>query len=85
MEKQTHTGLSFGQLISVISLAGAILFAWVQINVRIAQSEVKIEELEKGRIQNATNIEVMRIENREDHKEIIKEFQSLRTTIIERK
>lgn len=85
MERQTRTGLSFGQLISVVSLFGAILFAWVQINVRIAQSEVKIEELEKGRIQNATNIEVIRTENREDHKEILDEFKELRATILERK
>lgn len=71
LQKETKYGLTFGQILSLLSVIGAIILAWVSINVRIAQAEVRIEELEKGRVQNATSIETMRKENREDHQAII--------------
>lgn len=71
LKNQTPIGLTFGQILSVIGLVGALFAAWININMRITASEVKIEQLEKGRIQNAINIETIRIENRDDHKQMM--------------
>ena len=71
MSKETKIGLTFGQIISVISILGGILISWIAINVRIAQAELRIDQLEKGRETNAQNIEKIRTENREDHQRIM--------------
>lgn len=67
LQKESKLGLTFGQILSVLTIIGGILISWVAINVRIAQAEVRIEELEKGRLTNSQNIEQMRRENRDDH------------------
>lgn len=77
LKQQTSVGLTFGQILSVIALVGGMFAAWININMRITASEVKIEQLEKGRVQNAINIETIRIENRDDHKEMIKKLDEL--------
>jgi predicted sulfurtransferase len=77
LRSETKVGLTFGQILSLIGVFGAILLAWVTINVRIAQAEVRIETLEKGRLQNAENIERIRSENREDHQKIMEKLDRL--------
>ena len=67
LHKESKLGLTFGQLLSVITVLGGIIAAYVTINIRITAAEVRIQELEKGRETNARNIEQIRIENREDH------------------
>ena len=62
--------LTLGQLLSIITVLGSLVVAYVSINVRITQTEVKITELERGRDTNAKNIEQIRVENREDHQKI---------------
>ena len=81
LSKETKIGLTFGQIISVITIIGGILISWVSINVRIAQAEVRIEELEKGRLTNALNIEKIRLENREDHQRIIDKLDDMMKNI----
>lgn len=71
LAKETKLGLTFGQVISILTIIGGILLSWISINVRIAQAEVRIEQLEKGRETNAENIEKIRTENREDHQRIL--------------
>lgn len=77
LQRETKFGLTFGQLLSLITVTGGIIAAYVSLNVRIAQSEIKIQELEKGRITNAENIERIRMENRDDHKEIMQKLDNL--------
>lgn len=77
LQKDSKFGLTFGQLLSLIAVSGGILAAWISINVRIAQAEIKIQELENGRITNALNIERIRQENREDHKEIMMKLDNV--------
>jgi len=71
LQKDTRIGLTFGQILSVLTIIGGIIIAWVSINVRVAQAEVRIQQLEIGHNLNARNIEVIRLENREDHKAIM--------------
>jgi hypothetical protein len=70
LQRESKLGLTFGQLLSIITVLGSLVVAYVSINVRITQTEVKITELERGRDINARNIEQIRIENREDHQAI---------------
>ena len=80
-QKETRFGLTFGQVLSLIGIAGGILLAWVSINVRIAQAEIRIDELEKGQVRNATTIETIRSENRDDHKAILNAVYDLKGEI----
>lgn len=77
LQRETRLGLTFGQILSILTVLGSVLLAWVSINVRIAQAEVRIEELEKGRVTNSQNIERIRLENREDHQRIIDKLDDL--------
>jgi hypothetical protein len=70
LQKETKLGLTYGQILTTLTLISGIFLAWQTINVRIATAELKIAELENGRITNAQNIETIRTENRDDHKAI---------------
>jgi len=74
LAKESKIGLTFGQILSLFLLVGGMVTAYVNLNVKIANiegriqaNEVRTEQLEIGRIQNAKNIETIRTENREDH------------------
>ena len=77
LQTPTRVGLTFGQIISSLALIGGIITAYVSLNVRIANLEVQVEALEKGRMLNAQNIETIRLENRQDHKEIMNKLDNL--------
>lgn len=77
LKNQTELGLTFGQILSVTGILAIMLSAWININVRMATGEVRIEQLEKGRIQNAITIESMRIENKKDFKDISDKLDQL--------
>ena len=40
LHKETKFGLTFGQVISLLTLVGAILTVWISLNVRMAQAEM---------------------------------------------
>jgi len=74
LARESRIGLTFGQILSLFLLVGGMITAYVNLNVKIANiegriqaNEVRTEQLERGRIQNAINIETIRTENREDH------------------
>ena len=74
LSKETKYGLTFGQILSVLGLLGSIIAVVIRFNIqlteingRINASEIKIEQLERGRIDNKTAIESLRIDNRSDH------------------
>lgn len=77
LQTPTRVGLTFGQIITSLAFIGGLITVYVSINVRIASLEVQVEALEKGRIINASNIETIRIENRQDHKEIMIKLDKL--------
>ena len=77
LASETKYGLTFGQIISLLTMFGVLVVAWVNINIRITEIQgqaiadrVRIEQLEQGRQANASKIEIVRTENRDDHKAI---------------
>lgn len=99
MEQRTHTGLrkhtglgmTWGQMISIIGLLGAIITAWVSINVNIAQQktvneqqELRIQMLEVGRQQNSQAIQQLRIEFQEAFKTLSQENRDDHIRIMEK-
>lgn len=69
LRRHTRFGMTWGQAISIATVLGAIVTAWVSINVQIAQQktvneqqEIRIQLLEDGRKQNATAIQQLREE-----------------------
>jgi len=77
LHKETKFGLTFGQVISLLTVIGGIIVAWISLNVRIAQAEVRIQVLERQIEATAKSIEQIRIENREDHRELIFKLDEL--------
>jgi hypothetical protein len=84
-EKKIAMATVMQLVISVIVLLGMMITSWVSLQSDQAAMKVRIEQLEKGREQNAFNIETIRKENREDHKEILDELKDLNRRLIETK
>ena len=84
LQRDTKIGLTFGQILGLITVMGSIIISWVSINVRIAQAEIRIDQLEIGRQTNARNIEVIRLENREDHNRILEKLDELIKTKMDK-
>jgi hypothetical protein len=68
LTETTKFGLTFGQILAVMGIAGALITVWVSLNVRIAQAEIRIEQLEKARQENIKSIERLHQESRDDYK-----------------
>ena len=84
LQRDTKIGLTFGQILGLITVMGSIIISWVSINVKIAQAEIRIDQLEIGRQTNARNIEVIRLENREDHNRILEKLDELIKTKLDK-
>lgn len=84
LQRDTKIGLTFGQILGLITVMGSIIISYVSINVRIAQAEIRIDQLELGRQMNARNIEVIRLENREDHNRILEKLDELIKTKMDK-
>lgn len=84
LSRETKLGMTFGQVIAITSVLIVLFGVGLQANIRMSRIEIdqnaatlRIEQLEKGRLQNADNIETIRKENREDHQEIIRKIDAL--------
>jgi len=77
LHKETKFGLTFGQVISLLTVIGGIIVAWISLNVRIAQAEVRIQVLERQFEATAKSIEQIRIENREDHRILMNKLDDI--------
>lgn len=67
LQKQTQTGLTFGQLIAVAAILGGLIASYTDLNIRIAKLEEHKTQIE-NRISNAEKSnEISRQENRSDH------------------
>ena len=75
--RETKFGLTFGQILSLLTVFGGILVAWVSLNVRIAQAEVRIQTLESGFEANLKTVETIRQENRDDHRKLMDKLDEL--------
>ena len=77
LQKETKYGLTFGQVISLLTLVGAILTVWISLNVRMAQAEIRIESLEYNFQQTIKSVEMIRTENREDHRVLMDKLDEI--------
>ena len=80
LQKETKYGLTFGQILSLLTVIGGILVAWVSLNVRIAQAEIRIKALEYGFEKSLQTVETIRQENREDHRELMLKLDDIART-----
>lgn len=67
LNAQTKIGLSFGQILSLITITGVFVMGYANLDMRINQMELKAKETEKMIMLNNTDIEKVRVENRQDH------------------
>ena len=65
LKDQSIIGLTFGQIISIIVLFGGLLATYTDVNVKIANIQVRTEKLEQSRSEEKQLIETNRTENRE--------------------
>lgn len=77
LHKETKFRLTFGQVISLLTLVGAILTVWISLNVRMAQAEIRIESLEYNFQQTIKSVEMIRTENREDHRVLMDKLDEI--------
>lgn len=91
LRKHTGLGMTWGQMISTVGLLGAIITAWVSINVQIAQQktvneqqEIRIQLLEQGRQQNAAAIQQLRVEMQEAIRQLSQENRDDHLRIMEK-
>ena len=77
LQKETKYGLTFGQILSLLTVIGGIIVAWVSLNVRIAQAEIRIKSLESNFEQTLKSVETIRLENREDHQVLLEKIDEL--------
>lgn len=68
---QTKIGLTVSQAISFIGVIAVVIGFYYSLSIRLTELEAKTYELEKGRLQNAMNIETMRTENRQEHSKML--------------
>lgn len=73
----SESGLTFGQIIALLALAGGMIAAWTNINIRVKAIEVDVQNLKAQRLSDINIIEVNRKENREEHSAMIEKLDSL--------
>ncbi|HSW67354.1 MAG TPA: hypothetical protein VLH16_02115 [Bacteroidales bacterium] len=76
-ERERKLGLTFSQILSLIGVSAIVLAAWISLNVKIAENTVRIEALEKGRIENSNRIQQLYQDNRSDHSEVMQRLDKL--------
>lgn len=67
LNAQTKIGLTFGQVLSLITTVGIMVLGYANLDMRINAMELKAVETEKNILKNNVDIEVVRTENRQDH------------------
>jgi hypothetical protein len=67
----TKSGLTWGQVFAFLGLLSALLVNWIDVKVEMAQirtsTDIRLQELEKGKNINEENIKTVRKEIREDN------------------
>lgn len=76
-EAEQKIGMTFTQILSLITVAGMVVVAWISLNIKITENSIRIEALEKGRVENATRIKELGSENKADHQLILDKLDNL--------
>lgn len=90
LQKETRTGLTYGQLLATLMFIAVLFGVGLQANIRMSNIEInqatmiaRIQELETGRINNAQNIEKIRLENNQGHDKIMDKLDETNRLIID--
>jgi len=74
-------GLNFSQIVSLLGLLALLGAAWVDLSVKLERIDVKYDQktefLEKGRVSNVKSIEQNRVENKDEHKQMLDKLDIL--------
>lgn len=83
LNRQTQTGLTFGQIIAILSLVALGFSAWVNLTNKTTENTTRIIALENGynRVE-ANQIEIMR-ENKIDHVALGKKIDETNQLIMD--
>lgn len=75
--QNTELGLTFGQILALITVIGGILAAWINVNIRVKAIEVEVENVKSQRSEDIKVAETQRRENREEHSQIIEKLDAI--------
>jgi hypothetical protein len=67
LNRETKFGLTFGQLLALIGLLGAMLTTYIDLNIKVATIDERNKFMEQRMNKLETSSEVVRQENRQDH------------------
>jgi hypothetical protein len=67
LSSTTKIGLTFGQILSLITVTAIFIMGYRDLDLRISLMEKKSLETDKMIQDNGVEIEKVRVENREDH------------------
>jgi len=67
LSDKTKVGLTFGQILALAGVFVSIGLTWMDMNVRMANVELEIQQVKTQREYDVRNTETFRQENREDH------------------
>jgi hypothetical protein len=62
LNDKTKIGMTFGQLLAIISLFVTLGVTWMNMNVRVANIEVEVEQIKKNRAEDLRMQSVFRAE-----------------------
>lgn len=77
LSAQTKVGLTFGQIFTIITVVALFVMGYANLQMRMNTYEQKQIEMQTSISSNEKNIEVIRTENREDHKTMIVKMDQL--------
>ena len=84
LKKETIIGLTFGQIIAVLTLFALIMGVWINSQLAIARLEVKTEQNTLDITSIKTDMENKRLENKTDHEKILKKIEEGNKEIIDK-
>lgn len=82
LSDKTKVGLTFGQIIALVGVFATIGLSWMDMNVRMANVELEIQQVKTQREFDVRATEVFRVENREDHAELYGKIDAIYRVIV---
>lgn len=71
LNAQTKIGLTFGQIFAIIAVVASFIMGYANLQLRMSMYEQKQIELQARMTTNEAQTEIIRSENRADHKEMM--------------
>ena len=85
LNDKTKIGLTFGQIIALAGVFATIGLSWMDMNVRMANVELEIQQVKTQREFDLRSSETFRLENREDHAALSGKIDAIYNVIVTNK